>query len=118
MLKKLVHFWALKLKGRKWNQLYLRNMIMPLDQSILYLSHTLYKYFFHVYQLILTQPDLGFYDNASFHLLTAICGFSCARAAADMGSPIAILNIGPTRADDLAFLKIEKRSGEVSITIL
>lgn len=35
------------------------------------------------------------------------------RAAADMGSPIAILNIGPTRADDLAFLKIEKRSGEV-----
>lgn len=35
------------------------------------------------------------------------------RAAADMGSPIAILNIGPTRADDLAQLKINARSGEV-----
>jgi hypothetical protein len=30
-----------------------------------------------------------------------------------MGSPIAILNIGPTRADDLAQLKINARSGEV-----
>lgn len=30
-----------------------------------------------------------------------------------MGSPIAILNIGPTRADDLAHLKINARSGEV-----
>ncbi|KAG0615408.1 hypothetical protein M758_5G038800 [Ceratodon purpureus] len=37
----------------------------------------------------------------------------CARAAADMGAPIAILNIGPTRADDLAHLKISARSGEV-----
>ncbi|KAG0575902.1 hypothetical protein KC19_5G038900 [Ceratodon purpureus] len=35
------------------------------------------------------------------------------RAAADMGAPIAILNIGPTRADDLAHLKISARSGEV-----
>lgn len=35
------------------------------------------------------------------------------RAAADMGSPIAILNIGPTRADDLARLRIDARSGEV-----
>ncbi|XP_024398720.1 NAD-dependent protein deacylase SRT2 isoform X3 [Physcomitrium patens] len=35
------------------------------------------------------------------------------RAAADMGSPIAILNIGPTRADDLAHFKINARSGEV-----
>jgi len=35
------------------------------------------------------------------------------RAAADMGSPIAILNIGPTRADDLARLKIDARCGEV-----
>lgn len=39
---------------------------------------------------------------------------SCARAAADMGSPIAILNIGPTRADDLAHFKVSARSGEVS----
>lgn len=31
-----------------------------------------------------------------------------------MGSPIAILNIGPTRADDLAHLKVSARSGEVS----
>ncbi|KAG0629697.1 hypothetical protein M758_1G123200 [Ceratodon purpureus] len=39
--------------------------------------------------------------------------FRLVRAAADMGSPIAILNIGPTRADDLAHLKINARSGEV-----
>lgn len=32
-----------------------------------------------------------------------------------MGSPIAILNIGPTRADDLARLKIDARSGEVCV---
>lgn len=31
-----------------------------------------------------------------------------------MGSPIALLNVGPTRADDLATLKIDGRSGEVS----
>ena len=30
-----------------------------------------------------------------------------------MGSPIALLNVGPTRADDLATLKIDGRSGEV-----
>lgn len=47
--------------------------------------------------------------------LTAIAIFSCARAAVDMGSPIAILNIGPTRADDLACLKINARSGEVCV---
>jgi hypothetical protein len=39
---------------------------------------------------------------------------SCARAAADMGSPIATLNIGPTRADDLALFKVSARSGEGS----
>jgi len=48
------------------------------------------------------------------HFSPQLAFFLCARAAADMGSPIAILNIGPTRADDLARLKIDARSGEVS----
>ena len=31
----------------------------------------------------------------------------------DARKPVAIINVGPTRADDMATLKIEARSGEV-----
>jgi NAD-dependent deacetylase sirtuin 4 len=37
----------------------------------------------------------------------------CVRAALEKGAPVAIVNIGPTRADDIATLKIEAQSGEV-----
>lgn len=43
--------------------------------------------------------------------LTVWSGFRFARRAAERGIPIAIVNIGPTRADDLASLKIEERCG-------
>jgi NAD-dependent SIR2 family protein deacetylase len=45
--------------------------------------------------------------------LTVWSGFRFVRRAADRGLPIAIVNIGPTRADDLASLKIEAKCGEV-----
>jgi len=45
--------------------------------------------------------------------LTVWSGFRFARRAAERGLPLAIVNIGPTRADDLAALKIEQRCGEV-----
>jgi NAD-dependent SIR2 family protein deacetylase len=45
--------------------------------------------------------------------LTVWSGFRFAKRAAERGIPIAIVNIGPTRADELADLKIERRCGEV-----
>jgi NAD-dependent SIR2 family protein deacetylase len=45
--------------------------------------------------------------------LTVWSGFRFARRAAERGIPIAIVNIGPTRADDLAALKIESKCGGV-----
>ena len=45
--------------------------------------------------------------------LTVWSGFRFARRASERGIPIAIVNIGPTRADNLATLKIEKNCGEV-----
>jgi len=45
--------------------------------------------------------------------LTVWSGFRFARRAAERGVPIAIVNVGPTRADELASLKIEERCGEV-----
>ncbi|KAJ7543415.1 hypothetical protein O6H91_09G037400 [Diphasiastrum complanatum] len=39
--------------------------------------------------------------------------FRLVRLAKDCGLPVAILNIGPTRADELASIKVEARSGEV-----
>jgi NAD-dependent SIR2 family protein deacetylase len=44
--------------------------------------------------------------------LTVWSGYRFVRAAAQQAKPIAILNIGPTRADDLAGLKVEARVGE------
>jgi NAD-dependent SIR2 family protein deacetylase len=43
--------------------------------------------------------------------LTVWSGFRFARRAAERALPIAILNVGPTRADDLATLKVEARCG-------
>jgi NAD-dependent SIR2 family protein deacetylase len=45
--------------------------------------------------------------------LTVWSGFRFAKRAHERGTPIAIVNIGPTRADDLASLKIEEECGEV-----
>ncbi|HEX8253204.1 MAG TPA: NAD-dependent protein deacetylase [Thermoanaerobaculia bacterium] len=45
--------------------------------------------------------------------LTVWSGFRFAKRAAERGLPIAIVNIGPTRADDLATLKIEEKCGAV-----
>ncbi|MCU1348301.1 MAG: NAD-dependent protein deacetylase, partial [Acidobacteria bacterium] len=43
--------------------------------------------------------------------LTVWSGFRFVKRAADRGVPIAIVNIGPTRGDDLASLKIEEKCG-------
>jgi NAD-dependent SIR2 family protein deacetylase len=45
--------------------------------------------------------------------LTVWSGFRFVRRAADRGVPIAIVNIGPTRGDDLATLKIDDECGGV-----
>lgn len=45
--------------------------------------------------------------------LTVYSGYRFAKAAAEAGKPVAVLNIGPTRADDLASLKLEARCGEL-----
>ena len=45
--------------------------------------------------------------------LTVWSGFRFVKRAADRGLPIAIVNVGPTRGDDLAALKIEARVGEL-----
>ncbi len=44
--------------------------------------------------------------------LMVLSGFRFARAAADAGVPIAAVNLGRTRADDLAALKVEAPCGE------
>jgi NAD-dependent SIR2 family protein deacetylase len=45
--------------------------------------------------------------------LTVWSGFRFARRAAERRIPIAIVNLGETRADDLATLKVEARAGDV-----
>jgi NAD-dependent SIR2 family protein deacetylase len=45
--------------------------------------------------------------------LTVWSGFRFAKRAAERAIPIAIVNIGPTRADELATLKIEEKCGAV-----
>lgn len=45
--------------------------------------------------------------------LTVWSGFRFVRRAADRGIPVAIVNIGPTRGDDLASLKVEGKVGAV-----
>lgn len=50
--------------------------------------------------------------------LTVWSGYRFARRAHERGIPIAIVNIGPTRADDLATLKIEEKCGSVLATVV
>jgi NAD-dependent SIR2 family protein deacetylase len=45
--------------------------------------------------------------------LTVWSGFRFAKRAAERAIPLAIINIGPTRADDLATLKVEETCGAV-----
>ncbi len=45
--------------------------------------------------------------------LTVWSGFRFVKRAAERGVPIAIVNIGPTRADDLATVKMEGKVGEI-----
>ena len=45
-------------------------------------------------------------------LLTVWSGFRFVKRAHDRGLPIAIVNIGPTRGDELATLKVERECGE------
>lgn len=45
--------------------------------------------------------------------LTVWSGFRFVKRAAERGIPIAIVNIGPTRGDELASLKVEAKCGEV-----
>jgi NAD-dependent SIR2 family protein deacetylase len=44
--------------------------------------------------------------------LTVWSGYRFARQAAQAGKPLALVNIGPTRADPIATLKIERKVGE------
>ena len=44
--------------------------------------------------------------------LTVWSGYRFVKRAAERGIPVAIVNIGPTRADELAMLKIEERCGD------
>jgi NAD-dependent deacetylase sirtuin 4 len=45
--------------------------------------------------------------------LTVYSGFRFARRAAERGVPIAVINLGPTRADELAHTRVEARAGEL-----
>lgn len=45
--------------------------------------------------------------------LVVFSGFRFVRRAAEVGHPIAIVNIGRTRADDLASVRVQARAGEV-----
>jgi len=45
--------------------------------------------------------------------LTVYSGFRFVRRAQEIGRPIALINIGPTRADDLAAVKVEASVAEV-----
>ncbi len=45
--------------------------------------------------------------------LTVYSGFRFARAARERGLPLAIVNLGPTRADDLADVRVDAPAGEV-----
>jgi NAD-dependent SIR2 family protein deacetylase len=50
--------------------------------------------------------------------LTVWSGFRFAKRAHERGVPIAIVNIGPTRADELAALKVEEECGSVLSAIV
>ncbi|GAC1400139.1 MAG: NAD-dependent protein deacetylase [Thermoanaerobaculia bacterium] len=50
--------------------------------------------------------------------LTVWSGFRFAKRASERGAPIALVNIGPPRADSLASLKIEANCGEVLASVV
>ncbi|XP_057842395.1 NAD-dependent protein deacylase SRT2 isoform X2 [Cryptomeria japonica] len=50
--------------------------------------------------------------------LMTMSAYRLVRAAYEVGSPVGLINIGPTRADNLATLKIEARCGEVLSRLL
>jgi NAD-dependent SIR2 family protein deacetylase len=50
--------------------------------------------------------------------LTVWSGYRFARRAAERGIPIAIVNIGPTRADELARVKVERSCGSVLSAVM
>jgi NAD-dependent deacetylase sirtuin 4 len=45
--------------------------------------------------------------------LAVYSGFRFARRASERGMPIAVVNLGPTRADELAHARIDERAGDV-----
>jgi NAD-dependent SIR2 family protein deacetylase len=60
----------------------------------------------------------GLFDEASALLvvgssLAVYSGFRFVRRAAERGLPIALVNLGPTRADELAHARVEERAGDV-----
>ncbi|KAK2079495.1 hypothetical protein QBZ16_001889 [Prototheca wickerhamii] len=57
------------------------------------------------------KPDVVFFGDSVPPAVWS--AFRLVRAAKARGAPLAILSIGPTRADDLADLKIEARAGDV-----
>ncbi|CAM6103768.1 unnamed protein product [Calypogeia fissa] len=50
--------------------------------------------------------------------LMTMSAFRLVRTAIDQGAHLAVVNLGPTRADDIATLKVESRSGEVLTRLL
>jgi NAD-dependent deacetylase sirtuin 4 len=50
--------------------------------------------------------------------LTVWSGFRFVKRAHERGLPIAIVNIGPTRGDDLATIKVERKVGEVLVEFI
>ena len=51
--------------------------------------------------------------TVSFLYFQVYSGYRFAAAAKDQHKPVAILNIGPTRADKLADLKIDAKCGDI-----
>jgi NAD-dependent SIR2 family protein deacetylase len=56
--------------------------------------------------------NFGEYLLVTGSSLTVYSGFRFVRRAAQSGKPVAIINIGPTRGDDLAAIRIEASTGE------
>ena len=59
----------------------------------------------------LSSQDTGWVVNKMMFLTISFCRF--VTQARDLGIPIAVVNIGPTRADSIVDLKIEAKAGDV-----
>lgn len=66
-------------------------------------------------QAIISKADAVLILGSSLMVLSA---FRLAKTAHEMGIPLAIVNIGSTRADDLASLKIQCGTGEILSRVL